>query len=242
MSLLERRIGLLFALFLLPLCVVVGRASWLQGVPGRRAQRRRPEPADADRHGARLARVDPRPQRAASSRSPRTRRRHRHSVPGRRTRRRRPEARDGPRRHPDEILEQLADASRASPTSPARWTCRPRKRSASCTSPGIGDARRRAAASTRRASSPRRSSARSGSTTTASRGSRRPTRRSSHGSERRARVVLDGLGKEIERNTSGERRDGQDLRLTIDADIQARTEDVLAGSPRPTSPRARPRS
>jgi cell division protein FtsI (penicillin-binding protein 3) len=40
-------------------------------------------------------------------------------------------------------------------------------------------------------------------------------------------VVLDGLGKEIERNTVDGAQQGQDLRLTLDAGIQARTEEVL---------------
>jgi len=42
------------------------------------------------------------------------------------------------------------------------------------------------------------------------------------------RVVLDGLGKAIERNTISTATDGQDIKLTLDANIQARTEDVLA--------------
>jgi len=41
-------------------------------------------------------------------------------------------------------------------------------------------------------------------------------------------VTLDGLGKEIERNTVTAASHGEDLRLTIDAGIQARTEEVLA--------------
>jgi cell division protein FtsI (penicillin-binding protein 3) len=42
------------------------------------------------------------------------------------------------------------------------------------------------------------------------------------------RVVLDGLGKAIERNTVSTATDGQNIKLTIDAAIQARTEEVLA--------------
>jgi cell division protein FtsI/penicillin-binding protein 2 len=41
-------------------------------------------------------------------------------------------------------------------------------------------------------------------------------------------VTVDGLGKEIERNTTSSAEHGQDLKLTIDAEIQARTEQVLA--------------
>jgi cell division protein FtsI (penicillin-binding protein 3) len=42
------------------------------------------------------------------------------------------------------------------------------------------------------------------------------------------RVVLDGLGKAIERDTVSPAADGHSIRLTIDAGIQARTEEVLA--------------
>src|SRR5436190_6047158 len=42
------------------------------------------------------------------------------------------------------------------------------------------------------------------------------------------RVVLDGLGKAIERNTISNATDGQNIKLTLDANIQARTEAVLA--------------
>jgi cell division protein FtsI/penicillin-binding protein 2 len=41
-------------------------------------------------------------------------------------------------------------------------------------------------------------------------------------------VTLDGLGNEIERDTVDGAQQGEDLRLTIDAGIQARTEQVLA--------------
>jgi cell division protein FtsI (penicillin-binding protein 3) len=40
-------------------------------------------------------------------------------------------------------------------------------------------------------------------------------------------LVLDGLGKEIERDTVSGAQQGGDLRLTIDAGIQARTEEIL---------------
>ena len=41
-------------------------------------------------------------------------------------------------------------------------------------------------------------------------------------------VVLDGLGNEIERDTLSGAEQGDDVRLTIDAGVQARTEEVLA--------------
>jgi cell division protein FtsI (penicillin-binding protein 3) len=47
------------------------------------------------------------------------------------------------------------------------------------------------------------------------------------GSDGEREVVLDGLGKELVRHTLKAATDGQDVRLTVDAAIQARTEDVL---------------
>jgi len=50
-------------------------------------------------------------------------------------------------------------------------------------------------------------------------------------------VVFDGLGKEIERDTVSGAQQGEDLRLTIDAGIQARTEEVLANLAETYQPR-----
>jgi cell division protein FtsI (penicillin-binding protein 3) len=50
-------------------------------------------------------------------------------------------------------------------------------------------------------------------------------------------VVLDGLGKEIERDTVDGAQQGEDLRLTIDAGIQARTDEVLATLARTYQPK-----
>jgi cell division protein FtsI (penicillin-binding protein 3) len=50
-------------------------------------------------------------------------------------------------------------------------------------------------------------------------------------------VVFDGLGKEIERDTLSGAQQGEDLRLTIDAGIQARTEEVLANVAQTYQPR-----
>ena len=51
-------------------------------------------------------------------------------------------------------------------------------------------------------------------------------------------VVFDGLGKEIERDTVSGAQQGEDLRLTIDAGIQARTEEVLADLAQTYQPRS----
>src|SRR3954470_4825830 len=50
------------------------------------------------------------------------------------------------------------------------------------------------------------------------------------------RVVLDGLGKAIEGDTVSSASDGESIRLTIDAGIQARTEEVLANVARTFQP------
>src|SRR5919198_1115977 len=47
------------------------------------------------------------------------------------------------------------------------------------------------------------------------------------GSDGERQVVLDGLGKELVRHTIKPATEGNDVRLTIDAGIQARTEEVL---------------
>jgi cell division protein FtsI/penicillin-binding protein 2 len=49
-----------------------------------------------------------------------------------------------------------------------------------------------------------------------------------HGTAGERQVVLDALGDELERDTLTGAEPGTDLRLTIDADLQARTEGVLA--------------
>ena len=51
------------------------------------------------------------------------------------------------------------------------------------------------------------------------------------------RIVHDGLGKEIERQTIKPADHGQDVRLTIDAGIQAKTEEVLSNLAATYSPR-----
>ncbi len=50
-----------------------------------------------------------------------------------------------------------------------------------------------------------------------------------HGTDGEREVVRDALGDELERNTIAGAQTGADLRLTLDADLQAETERVLAG-------------
>jgi cell division protein FtsI (penicillin-binding protein 3) len=49
-----------------------------------------------------------------------------------------------------------------------------------------------------------------------------------HGSDGEREVTRDALGKEIERETLAAATTGEDMRLTLDAPLQAHTEDVLA--------------
>jgi len=57
------------------------------------------------------------------------------------------------------------------------------------------------------------------------------------GANGKRQVVFDGLGKEIERDTLSGAQQGEDLRLTIDAGVQARTEEVLANVAQTYQPR-----
>ena len=50
-----------------------------------------------------------------------------------------------------------------------------------------------------------------------------------HGSDGEREVVRDALGDELERNTVDAATSGADLKLSIDASLQARTEDILQG-------------
>jgi cell division protein FtsI (penicillin-binding protein 3) len=50
-----------------------------------------------------------------------------------------------------------------------------------------------------------------------------------HGTDGEREVVRDALGEELERNTLAAAGTGSDLKLTLDANIQAETEEVLAG-------------
>ena len=65
-SMIERRIGLLFASFLLLLVLGIGRAAWVQGVQGGGLSADAQSQQIADRRGAWAPRIDPRPQGQAS--------------------------------------------------------------------------------------------------------------------------------------------------------------------------------
>jgi len=57
-----------------------------------------------------------------------------------------------------------------------------------------------------------------------------------HGTDGEREVVRDALGDELERNTIAGAQTGADLRLTLDASLQAETERVLAGVARKYQP------
>jgi cell division protein FtsI (penicillin-binding protein 3) len=57
-----------------------------------------------------------------------------------------------------------------------------------------------------------------------------------HGDDGEREVTRDALGQELERDTVEGASQGEDLRLTIDAGLQARTEQVLAGVGRAYNP------
>ena len=57
-----------------------------------------------------------------------------------------------------------------------------------------------------------------------------------HGTDGQRQVTLDALGDELERDTTDPAQAGSDLKLTIDANLQAETEHVLAGIGQTYSP------
>ena len=111
-AVIERRIGLLFACFLLLFCFAIGRAAWVQGVQGGGLERRRPKPAHPDRDHPRAARPDPRSKGAGAGRLRGRRRRGRDPLPGRASARQPPAAWPSALHVPEaDILRALADRS-----------------------------------------------------------------------------------------------------------------------------------
>jgi len=228
MSLLERRIGLLFALFALALCVVVARASWLQGVRGSElradAQSQQIETvvvpgsrgAILDRNGTELAvsedaatifatpyQVEDPPRAAAKL----------------------AKALDA---DPDELLELLT-----SPDSGFQYVARKvdlptAERVRKLRLAGIGTLAdsRRIYPQGELASQVIGSVGVDNNGLTGLEASREETL---HGTAGEREIVRDALGKELERNTLASANAGSDLRLTIDASLQAQAEEVLAG-------------
>ena len=109
MKLIERRIGLLFAVFLSLLVIGAGKAAWLGVVKAGHAQAGRRHPAGGRPGRARPPRRDHRPQRHRARRLPAGDDDRRHAVPGQGRRRASPRGSPALLDKPeDEILRQLA--------------------------------------------------------------------------------------------------------------------------------------
>ena len=220
MRLIERRIGLLFAGFLLVFSFAIGRAFWLQGVQGGEPARGGAQPADRAGDRPRAARPGPRPQRQGARRL-----RGRGDVSPRRTRSR---TRAGRRcastqcsASPTATCSRSSrPRARASPTSPGRSTCDVPRGSSELELPGHRDASRQPphlpAGRPGRAGDRRRRHRKPGPDRARGRRGQSPRRR---GGEQD--IVNDALGEPIRWRRSARASDGEDIQLTLDAAIQA---------------------
>ena len=242
-NLIDRRLGLLFAAFVVLLALVLVRAAWVQGINGGSAERRGPEPAGRDGRGPGLARNDLRPQRQGA-RGLRGRGDHlRHPVPGHRSGGDRAQAGQGARRlRARRARERSPTASPGSPTSSARSTSPDAEKVSELDLPGIGmlpDSRR---------IYPQGELAGQvigtvGIDNQGLTGLEASEDQLLHGTDGEREVVRDGLGDELERNTIEGAADR--LRPRADARRQPPGRDRAGRSPasaRPTTPTGRPRS
>ena len=188
------------------------------------------EPADRERGRPRVARHDLRPQRAASSPSPRTRRPCSRPRTRSRTRTRPRTSSPLSSTTPEhEILASLADRDSGFAYLDRKVDLADRGEDrASSTSPGIGmlpDSRR---------IYPQGELAGQvigtvGIDNQGLTGLEASEDEALHGTDGEREVVRDALGDELERSTTAAAQTGADLSLTIDASLQAETERVLAG-------------
>jgi cell division protein FtsI (penicillin-binding protein 3) len=236
MGLVERRIGLLFALFALALCVVAARASWLQGVRGSalsaEAQSQQTETLTVpgsrgsilDRNGSELAvsedavtivatpyQVEDPPKAAAKLAA----------------------VLDGDE---DEILELLAKPDSGFEYIARKVDLPTAEEVRKLDLAGIGTLAdsRRIYPQGEMASQVIGSVGIDNNGLTGLEASYEETL---HGTEGEREIVRDALGKELERNTLQSPGTGTDIQLTIDASLQARTEEVLAGIAETYSPK-----
>ena len=223
----ERRIGLLFAAFLLCFLMIVARAFWLQGVQGAAARLRGRLPADRGGHRARPARHGARPPRRGARRLRGRGDDLRDALPGQEPGRRQPRNSRDPRRgpggrarEPDRGIRLLlrGQKGRRADRGADRTARAARDRPAPRQPPHLpagrpgrpGDRRRR-----HRKRGPDRA-----------RGGRGRRARAATDGERH--IVKDALGEPIRLETVDEAEDGSDIQLTLDPAIEAKTEQVLA--------------
>ena len=233
MGLIERRIGLLFAVFLVLLLVAGARAAWLGVVKGAlaAARSRRPSRSPSSTSPPGAARSRPPRRRARGLRARRRRLRHARTWSRTRHGRARSSRRCSGRARGRRAASKLSAATPASSTSPARSPAtrgRAASRAAEA-STGIAAHPQRSAATTRATGSPRRCSAPSAPTARGSPAS--STRRDDvlRGSDGKRRIVRDALGTADRRpGRPSAPGPGADIELTLDAAIQDKVEEVLA--------------
>ncbi len=236
MNLVERRIGLLFAMFALALCVIVVRASWLQAVkgPGLRADAQSQQTETVTVPGSRGSILDRNGTELAVSEDAATI----FATPY--------QVQDPPETaeklagaldmEQDDILEQLANDDSGFEYIARKVDLPTAERIRKMHLAGIGTLAdsRRIYPQGELASQVIGSVGIDNNGLTGLEASKEETL---HGSEGEREIVRDALGKELERNTLASAVTGSDIQLTIDASLQARTEEVLAGIAETYSPK-----
>ena len=227
MSLIERRIGLLFALFTLALVVVVARASWIQGVRGSelRADAQSQQTETVEVPGSRGAILDRNGTELAVSEDAATI----FATPY--------QVKDPPKTadklaevlHLDsgDLLEQLTKPDSGFEYIAHKVDLPTAEKIRKLDLAGIGTLpdSRRIYPQGELASQVIGSV---GDDNTGLTGIEASEDDTLHGTDGERQIVRDALGKELERDSLETAEPGSDIELTIDASLQARTEDVLA--------------
>jgi cell division protein FtsI/penicillin-binding protein 2 len=236
MGLIERRIGLLFALFALALCVVVARASWLQGVRGSelRADAQSQQVETVVVPGSRGSILDRNGTELAVSEDAATVYATPYQV-----------------KDPPKAAEKLADVLGEDPARILRVLAKPdsgfeyvarkvdlptAEKVRKLDLAGIGTL----ADSSRNYPQGDLASQVIGSVgidNNGLTGLEASYEEELHGTTGEREIVRDALGMEIERDTLTAAETGTDLKLTIDSNLQARTEEVLAELAQAYSPK-----
>jgi cell division protein FtsI (penicillin-binding protein 3) len=225
-NLIERRIGLLFAMFVLAFVVIVARAAWLQGVEGSAlsadAKGQQTETVEVpgsrgeirDRNGEPLAISE---DAATIFATP-----YQVEDPGRTA----AKLADALGEDENDILRALADRDSGFAYIARKVDLPTADRIAKLHLPGIGELpdSRRVYPQGELASQVIGAVGTDNQGLTGLEASEEDTL---HGTTGEREIVRDALGKEIERDTLAQADTGSNITLTIDANIQARVEDVL---------------
>ncbi len=226
MGLIERRIGLLFALFVCAFALIIARAAWLQGVQGGefRADAQGQQTETVVVPGSRGAILDRNGDELAISRDAATIVATPYQVKDpERTANRLAQALD---ENPNVVLRALADRDSGFAYVARKVDLATAERIRKMKLAGIGAIpdSERVYPQGELASQIIGSVGIDNQGLTGLEASEEPVL---HGTTGEREVVRDALGKELERNTLAATETGQSLRLSIDANLQAGTEEVL---------------